>query len=78
MESVSLVGIDLAKNVFHIHGIDAHGRSVIEKQLRRPQLMRWATQLPATTIAMEACSGAHFWGRQFIELGHKVRLISAQ
>jgi transposase len=78
MESVSLVGIDLAKHVFHIHGIDANGRPVIQKQLRRPQLMRWAAQLPATTIAMEACSGAHFWGRQFMEFGHQVRLISAQ
>jgi transposase len=78
MESVSLVGIDLAKHVFHIHGIDANGRPVIQKQLRRPQLMRWVAQLPATTIAMEACSGANFWGRQFMELGHQVRLISAQ
>jgi len=78
MESVSLVGIDLAKHVFHVHGIDATGRAVIQKQLRRPQLLRWIAQLPATTIAMEACSGAHFWGRQFMQLGHQVRLISAQ
>ena len=53
------------------------GRS-FRSSYERPQLLRWIAQLPTTTIAMEACSGAHFWGRQFIQLGHQVRLISAQ
>jgi len=78
MESIGIVGIDLAKNNFHVYAVDNRGHLVVQKQLRRQQLMRWVAQLPPSVIAMEACSGAHFWGRQFMSLGHTVRLISPQ
>ena len=75
MSEIITVGLDLAKNVFQAHGADASGRAVLRKKLRRDQVLEFFGQLPSCTVAMEACGGAHFWGREIGKLGHKVRLI---
>ena len=75
MAEITTVGLDLAKNVFQAHGADALGRAVLRKKLRRDQVLAFFSQLPACVVAMEACGGAHFWGREIGRLGHEVRLI---
>ncbi|WP_295512060.1 IS110 family transposase [uncultured Sulfitobacter sp.] len=75
MSEIITVGLDLAKNVFQVHGADGNGRAVLRKKLRRAQVLEFFVQLPACVVAMEACGGAHFWGREIGKLGHDVRLI---
>ena len=75
MSEITTVGLDLAKNVFQAHGADAAGRVALRKKLRRDQVLAFFSQLPACVVAMEACGGAHFWGRELARLGHDVRLI---
>jgi len=75
MSEIITVGLDLAKNVFQVHGADSGGRAVLRKKLRRAQMLEFFGQLPACVVAMEACGGAHFWGREIGKLGHDVRLI---
>src|SRR6056297_844558 len=75
MSEIITVVLDLAKNVFQAHGADASGRAVLRKKLRRHQVLEFFGQLPACVVAMEACGGAHFWGREIGKLGHEVRLI---
>lgn len=69
MDKITTVGIDLAKSVFSVHGVDALGRPVLRKTVRRDKLMELMAALPPCLIGMEACSGAHEWGRQFQQLG---------
>ena len=75
MSEIITVGLDLAKNVFQVHGADAEGHAVLRKRLRRDQVLTFFSQLPRCRVAMEACGGAHFWGREIGKLGHEVRLI---
>lgn len=75
MSEITTVGLDLAKNVFQVHGADGTGRAVLRKKLRRAQVLEFFSQLPSCVVAMEACGGAHFWGREIGKLGHDVRLI---
>lgn len=75
MFEVSTVGVDLAKNVIQVHGIDASGEVVVRRQLRRSQFLAFFEGGAACLIGMEACSGAHYWGRRLQELGHEVRLM---
>lgn len=75
--SIVFVGIDLAKNVFALHGVDSHGRAVLVRPaVPRAKLTEAVAALPPCTIGMEACSGAHHWARQFQRLGHTVRLMA--
>lgn len=78
MTEITLVGIDIAKNVFQLHGVDPAGKAVIKKSIRRSELRSFVANLPVCTIAMEACGGSHHWARQFQALGHTVKLISPQ
>ena len=71
---VSTVGMDLAKNVFCLHGCDTNGKPVLRKQLARRQLGSLA-KLPRCLVAMEACASAHYWAREIEQLGHQARLI---
>jgi len=73
---VTTVGIDLAKNVFQVHGCDAHGKPVLRKQLGRRQLLSFVANLQRCLVAMEACASAHYWAREIEKLGHQVRLIA--
>ena len=75
MSEIITVGLDLAKNVFQVHGADGAGRAVLRKKLRRTQVLASFGQLPPCAVAMEACGGAHFWGREIGNLGHDIRLI---
>jgi transposase len=75
MSEVSVIGLDLAKHVFQIHGADASGRAVLRKRLRRAQVVEFFGRQPRCVVAMEACASAHFWGREIGRLGHEVRLI---
>ncbi len=75
MSEVSVIGLDLAKHVFQVHGADASGQVVLRKQLRRAQMLEFFGRQPRCVVAMEACGGAHFWGREIGRLGHEVRLI---
>lgn len=72
------VGIDLAKNVFQVHGVDERGKAVLKKQLRRQQVLTFFANVPPCLIGMEACGGAHFWGRRLQAQGHTVRLMAPQ
>lgn len=74
--SVTTLGIDLAKNTFSLHGVDAHGKAVLRKTLTRAKLMPFLAQLPPCRIGMEACSGAHHWARQLTTLGHQVGIMA--
>ena len=73
--SVTRVGLDLAKRVFRIHAVDATGFVVIARSVNRRTLLKFFDTLPRCVVAMEACSCAHHWGRQLLELGFAVRLI---
>ena len=75
MSELVTVGIDLAKSVFQIHGVDESGRVLVRRQLRRSQLLAFFEKKPRCLIGMEACGGAHDWGRRFQEMGHDVRLM---
>ena len=75
--AILYVGIDLAKNVFALHGVDDAGKpALLKPSVRRTELMEMVTKLPPCVIAMEACSGAHHWAREFIKFGHTVRLMA--
>ena len=76
MEEVSIIGVDLAKNVFQLHGAAADGSIVFRKKLSRPQFARFMTNHPACEVAMEACPSAHHWARELTGYGHRVRLIA--
>ncbi len=75
---ISVLAIDLAKDVFQIHGTDERGKALLKRKLRRPELMAFVANLPPCIIAMEACGGAHYWAREFEKQGHTVKLISPQ
>lgn len=69
------IGLDLAKHVFQVHGIDAAGQVIVRKKLRRKELLEFFKELPPCLVGMEACGTANHWGRQLIALGHDVRLM---
>ena len=72
------VGIDLAKSVFQVHGVDGGGRTVLRRRLSRSRLLDFFAQLPPCRIGIEACASAHHWARELVRLGHDVRLIPPQ
>jgi transposase len=76
--NATTIGLDIAKHVFQIHGVDLCGKAVLRKQLKRPQVLAFFANLPACLIGLEACAGAHYWARELARLGHEVRLISPQ
>lgn len=73
--NVTRIGLDLAKNVFQVHGVDRDERVVIKRQLKRGQVLGYFEKLPPCRIGMEACAGAHCWARAFSRMGHEVKLI---
>jgi len=76
VEQITTVGIDLAKNVFSLHGVDAAGKTVFKRTVRRDRLVETVAALSPCLIGMEACSGAHEWGRRFQQHGHSVKLMA--
>jgi transposase len=76
MEQITTVGIDLAKSVFSLHGVDAKGKTMLRRTVRRDRLVETVAGLSPCLIGMEACSGAHEWGRRFERHGHTVKLMA--
>jgi len=72
---VSIIGLDIAKQVFQVHVADAEGRGVAQVRLRRGQVLDYFAKLPSCLVGMEACATAHYWARELIALGHDVRLM---
>jgi transposase len=75
---ITTIGLDIAKNVFQVHGIDVDERVVVRKQLRRSQIMRFFQDLAPCLVGLEACATAHYWARELAKLGHDVRLMPAK
>src|SRR5262245_35595495 len=75
---ITTIGIDLAKNVFQVHGVDERGRAVLKKRLKRDQMAGFFAKLPACLIGMEACGSSHHWARKLQGFGHTVRLMAPQ
>ena len=75
---ITTIGLDIAKNVFQVHGIDAAEKVVVRKQLRRGQVMKFFEALPPCLVGMEACATAHYWARELTKLGHEIRLMPAK
>ena len=75
MQQPTTIGIDLAKSVFQVHGVDADGAIVVKRKLRRAQVLTFFAGLAPCLVGMEACAGAHFWARELQVLGHDVRIM---
>ena len=75
MSEAIIIGLDIAKHVFHVHGADERGRAIFRKRISRGKLLGFFASQPSCTVALEACRGAHHWARQLTQLGHQVRLI---
>src|SRR4249919_570254 len=76
--SISMIGLDTAKTVFQIHGVDETGRAEIRRKLRRNDLIAFFEKQAACTVVMEACGAAHHWARMLTGLGHSVKLIAPE
>lgn len=74
MKEVTTVGLDIAKHVFQVHGVDQDGNSVLRRKLRRTEVVNFFNQLSPCLIGIETCATAHHWARVLINLGHEVRL----
>jgi transposase len=72
---VTTMGLDIAKNVFQVHGVGQHGKVVLRKRLSRGKVLAFFANLPRCVIGLEACGGAHYWARELATLGHEVRLM---
>jgi transposase len=78
VKKITTLGVDLAKNVFQLHGVDPAGKVGLRREVRRAQLMQTMAQLEPCLIGIEACGGAHYWARRFAEFGHQVKMMSPQ
>src|SRR4051812_40865549 len=74
---ITTIGVDLAKSLLQVHGVDEHGKVVLRKQLKRKDVLSFFANLEPCLVGMEACGSAHYWARKLAELGHTVRLIGA-
>ncbi len=73
MGQVSTIGLDLAKNVFQVHGVDVEGKVLVRRPLRRAEVLPFFAKLPPCLVGMEACGTAHHWARELTRLGHTVK-----
>ncbi len=78
MSDIAIIGLDLAKQIFQVHGADAEGRAVLKRELRRAEMSAFFAKLPRCVVAMEACATAHYWAREIPALSHETRLIPPQ
>lgn len=78
MDKISVIGLDLAKNIFQVHGANAQGKKVLSKKLKRAEVMEFFAMLPRCRVGMEACGGAHEWARRIQTYGHEVKLMAPQ
>ena len=75
---ITTVGLDIAKNLFQVHGVDAQGRVLLKRKLARGKVLGFFATLPACLVGLEACGAAHYWARELARLGHQVRLMPPQ
>src|SRR5262252_7378208 len=75
MTRITTIGLDLAKKVFQVHGVDAEGKIVVARKLRRKEVLAFFGKLPPCLVGMEACGSAHYWAREITKLGHTVKLM---
>ena len=75
MQTIATIGLDIAKSVFQVHGVDAAGQMVVRRQLKRRQVLAFFAKLPPCLIGIEACASSHYWARELQAVGHTVRLI---
>ena len=75
MQTITTIGLDIAKSVFQVHGVDAGGQVIIRRQLKRRHVLAFFQKLPPCLVGIEACASSHHWSREFQALGHTVRLI---
>src|SRR5580693_7498874 len=75
MQTVTTIGLDIAKSVFQVHGVDADGNVVVRRQLKRRYVLAFFAKLPPCLIGIEACATSHYWSRELKKLGHTVRLM---
>jgi transposase len=78
VDQIIRIGMDTSKHIFQLHGVDAAGRPVLRRRLRRNEVLAFFAKLPPTVIGMEACGAAHYWARELRKLGHEVRLMAPQ
>src|ERR1700726_1792963 len=76
MQTITTIGLDIAKSVFQVHGVDGSGQVAIRRQLKRRSVLAFFQKLPPCLVGIEACASAHYWSRELQALGHKVRLIA--
>ena len=74
--NITCIGLDIAKQVFQVHGVDEHDKVVLRKTLKRAQVLLFFANLPACRIGVEAGGGSHYWARELTRLGHEVKLIA--
>ena len=74
----TVIGVDLAKNIFQVHGASRAGEVMFRKKLRRQQFMQFMATQPPALVVLEACGSAHYWARELAASGHEVRLIAPQ
>lgn len=72
------IGLDIAKNIFQVHGVDAHGKPVLQRKLRRGEVLRLFANIEPCLVGIEACHSSHYWGRELSKFGHEVRLMPTQ
>jgi len=75
MEQIITIGLDIAKNVFQVHGIDESGKVAVRRQLKRRRVLVFFAKLPSYLVGMEACATSHYWAREIEKLGHEVRMM---
>src|ERR1700712_2657592 len=75
MGEITTIGLDLAKHVFQVHGIDAAGQVMVRRQLRRGELLKFFEKQPSCLVGMEACGTSHYWAREIAALGHTVKMM---
>src|SRR3974377_800289 len=75
MQTVTTIGLDIAKSVFQVHGVDAQGKVIVRRQLKRRYVLAFFQKLPPCLIGIEACASSHYWSRELQALGHTVRLM---
>lgn len=78
MGNVTTIGLDLAKSVFQVHGVDADGEAVLRQRLTRGRMLKFFAKLPRCLVGIEACASSHYWARELVALGHDVKLMPAQ
>ena len=75
---ITRIGMDIAKSMFQLHGVDSHDRAALKKKLKRAEVLAFYRATPACEVGIEACGGAHHWAREIGKLGHSVKLIAPQ